>query len=83
MAQRKQIQLGTMRLQVQSLALLRGLRIRHCCELWYRLQTWPGSCSAVQPQKRKKEKQKKNTDFRKPLKNFEQESDNQMTISER
>ena len=30
---------GTMRLQVRSLALLSGLRIRHCCELWCRLQT--------------------------------------------
>ena len=34
MVQRKQIRLGTMRLQVQSLASLSGLRIRHCCELW-------------------------------------------------
>ena len=38
--QRKQIKLGTMRLQVQSLALLRRLRIRHCRELWCRSQTW-------------------------------------------
>ena len=35
----KQIQLGTMRLQVQSLALLRELRTRCCCELRCRLQT--------------------------------------------
>ena len=32
-----------MRMQVQSLASLSGLRIRHCCELWYRLQTRLGS----------------------------------------
>ena len=31
--QRKRIRLGTVRLQVQSLALLSGVRIRHCCEL--------------------------------------------------
>ena len=31
MAQWKQIQLGTMRLRVQSLASLSGLRIRYCC----------------------------------------------------
>ena len=34
MAQQKQIQLGTMRLQVQSLATISGLRIQHCRELW-------------------------------------------------
>ena len=33
MAQRKQIQPGTMRVRVQSLALLSGLRIQHCHEL--------------------------------------------------
>ena len=38
-AQRKQIRLGTMGLQVLSLALLSGLRIRHCHELWCRSQT--------------------------------------------
>ena len=43
MAQWKQIQLGTMRLQVQSLASLSGLRILHCHELWYRWQTRLGS----------------------------------------
>ena len=37
-AQWKQIRLGTVRLQLQPLALLRGLRIRHCHELWCRLQ---------------------------------------------
>ena len=34
MAQWKQIQLGTMRIWVRSLASLSGLRIRHCHELW-------------------------------------------------
>ena len=33
MAQRKRIQLGTMRLQVPFLALLSGLRIWHCHKL--------------------------------------------------
>ena len=37
-AQWKQIRLGTMRLRIQSLALLSGLRIRCCCELWCRSQ---------------------------------------------
>ena len=32
---------------VQSLALLSGLRIRHCHELQYRVQMWLGSCVAV------------------------------------
>ena len=36
-----------MRMQVQSLALLSALRIRCCCELWYRLQTQLGSGFAV------------------------------------
>ena len=36
-----------MRLWVRSLALLCGLRIRRCRELWCRLQTWLGSCIAV------------------------------------
>ena len=36
-----------MRLWVLSLALLTGLRIWHCRELWSRLQTWLGSCVAV------------------------------------
>ena len=47
MAQQKRIQLGTMRLQVRSLALLSGLRIQRCRELWYRLQTQLGSGVAV------------------------------------
>ena len=49
MAQQKQIQLGTMRLQVQSLALAwhSGLRIMCCRELWCRSQTQLGSAVAV------------------------------------
>ena len=46
-AQRKRIQLGTMRLHVQSLALLSGLKIRCCPELWCRSQMWLGSGVAV------------------------------------
>ena len=34
MVQWKRIRLGTMRLRVRSLALLSGLRIQHCYELW-------------------------------------------------
>ena len=47
MAQWKQIQLGTVSLWVRSLALLRGLRIRHCYELWWRSQMQLGSLVAV------------------------------------
>ena len=43
MAQRKRIWLGTMRLRVLSLALLGGLRNRHCPELWCRSKTRLGS----------------------------------------
>ena len=32
--------LRSMGMQVRSLASLSGLRIRHCPELWCRLQTW-------------------------------------------
>ena len=39
--------LGTMRLRVRFLALLRGLRIWCCRELWCGLQTRLGSCVAV------------------------------------
>ena len=46
-AQQKQIQLGTMRLWVLSLASLSGLRIRHCRELWCRSQMWLRSLVAV------------------------------------
>ena len=38
MAQQKQIQLGTMRLRVGSLASRSGLGIRRCCELWCKSQ---------------------------------------------
>ena len=47
MAQQKRILLGTMRLQVRSLALLRGLRIWRCLELWCRSQTRLGFRVAV------------------------------------
>ena len=49
MVQQKQILLGTMRLQVQSLALLSGLRIWRCLELWCRSKTQlrPGDATAV------------------------------------
>ena len=46
-AQQKRIRLRTMRLPVQSLASLSGLRIWSCCELWCRSQTWLGSCVTV------------------------------------
>ena len=38
MAQWKQIQLVSMRMQVQSLALFSGLKIWCCLEVWCRLQ---------------------------------------------
>ena len=47
LAQQKQIQLGIMKLWVQSLALLSGLRIWCCHELWCKSQTWLGSHIAV------------------------------------
>ena len=47
MAQRKRIQLISMTMWVPSLALLSGLRIRCCCELWCRSQTQLGSSVAV------------------------------------
>ena len=47
MAQWKQIQLGTTRLRVQSLASLSKLRIQHCSELWCRSQKWLRSGIAV------------------------------------
>ena len=46
-AQWKQIRLGPMRLQVRSLASIRGLRIWRCRELWCRLKTWLRSDMAV------------------------------------
>ena len=36
-----------MRLWVQSIPSLSGLRIWRCCELWCRSQMWLGSCVAV------------------------------------
>ena len=47
MGQQKHIRLGTMRLWVRSLALLSGLRIRCCHELWCRSQTRLGFGIAV------------------------------------
>ena len=47
MVQWKRIRLGTTRLQVESLALLSGLKIRCCHELWCRSQTRLGSWVAV------------------------------------
>ena len=47
MAQRKQSQLGTVRLQVPSLDSLSGLRIQRCRALWCRSQTWLGYGIAV------------------------------------
>ena len=46
-AQWKWIWLATMRLQVQSLVSLSGLRVWCCHELWCRLQTWLRSHVAV------------------------------------
>ena len=46
-AQRKQTQLGSMRMRVRSLALLSGLRIHRCPELWCRSKTWLRSRVAV------------------------------------
>ena len=36
-----------MRMWIQSLALLRGLGIWRCCELWCRSKMWLGSCISV------------------------------------
>ena len=47
MVQQKRNLLGTMRMRVQSLASLSGLRTWCCRELWYSLWTWPGSGVAV------------------------------------
>ena len=47
MPQWKRIQLGTMRLRVQSLVLLSGLIFRCCRGLWCRSQTWLGSGMAA------------------------------------
>ena len=47
MAQQKRAQLVSMKMQVQSLALLSGLSIWHCHKLWCKSQTWLRSCIAV------------------------------------
>ena len=47
MAQRKQIRLGAMGLQVRSLALLSGLWIQRCYDLWCGLQARLGPRVAV------------------------------------
>ena len=47
MAQRKRIRLGTMRVQVQSLASFSGLRIPHCLELGCRWKASLGYGVAV------------------------------------
>ena len=39
--------LVSMRMQVQSLVSLTGLRIQHCRELWFRSLTWPRSGVAM------------------------------------
>ena len=44
---RLRIRLVSMRMQVQSLALLSGLKIRYCHELWCRSQTRLGSLVAM------------------------------------
>ena len=44
---RNKIQLGTIRLWVQPLASLSGLRMQCCRQLWCRSQTWLGSDIAV------------------------------------
>ena len=46
-AQQKRIWLVSVRTQIRSLALLSGLRIWHCHELWCRSQTWLRSNVAV------------------------------------
>ena len=46
--QQKQIKICVLvRTQIRSLALLGGLRIQQCCELWFRSQVWFGSQVAV------------------------------------
>ena len=46
-AQRKQIRLGTMRLQVPSLASLSGLRVQRCRDLWCKMRLRSGVAVAV------------------------------------
>ena len=47
-AQQSQTQLVSVRLQVQSLASISGLRLQCCHKLWYRSQMWLGSHGAVE-----------------------------------
>ena len=47
LAQQQWIRLVPMRTWVQSLALVSGLRIQHCRELWCRSQAWLGPGIAV------------------------------------
>ena len=71
MAQQKRIRLGTMRLWVRFLALLSGLRIWCCCELWLwlaavaliRLLAWEPLYATGVALKRKKKKKKKDGDI--------------------
>ena len=53
MVQWKQIQLVSMRMSVQPLALLSGLGIQHCHELWYTLRTQleyrPAAVTLIRP----------------------------------
>ena len=44
---RNRTRLAPMRTRVPSLALLSGLRVWHCCELWCKSQRWLGSGVAV------------------------------------
>ena len=46
-AQWKRIRLVSVRMQVQSMASLSGLRIQRCHELWCRSQIWLGSYVVV------------------------------------
>ena len=43
----KLIQIVSIRMWVQSMALFSGLCIQHCPELWYRSQAWLGSHVSV------------------------------------
>ena len=60
MAWGKRIQLGTMRLQVRSLASLGGLGIWRCHELWCGPAQEPPYAGSVALKKTKRKKRKKN-----------------------
>ena len=74
-SQQSQTQLASMRIGVQSLALLSGLRIQSCHELWCRLQTqlhirplvWepPYAVSVASKKERKQERKKARKQARK------------------